>query len=117
MNKNIYRPPVNKEQDKKIQRKLDKNAILRLCQFQENTVCSVNAIPAHKVGYGSQDWQGCMGGWKLGKPSPRKIKNVLFMPEQTFKQIYKVSGRMSKSAKRNGGKTSEVRTSGMNAGC
>ena len=39
------------------------------------------------------------------------------MPEQTFKQIYKVSGRMSKSAKRNGGKTSEVRTSGMNTGC
>lgn len=30
MNKKIYRPPVNKEQeDKKIQRKLDKNAILR----------------------------------------------------------------------------------------
>ena len=59
-----------------------------------------------------------MGGWKLGKPSLKEDKKiVLFMPEQTFKQIYKVSGRMSKSAKRNGGKTSEVRTSGMNAGC
>ena len=52
MNKNIYRPPVNKEQDKKIQRKLDKNAILRLCQFQENTVCSVNNIPD------AQSWIG-----------------------------------------------------------
>ena len=84
---------------------------------------SVQSMPyqTHKIGYGSQDWQGCMGGWKLGKPSPRKIKNVLFMPEQTFKQIYKVSGRMSieqkQCAKRNGGKTSEVRTSGMNTGC
>ena len=58
MNKNIYRPPVNKEQDKKIQRKLDKNAILRLCQFQENTVCSVNNIA---------DAQSCIGQSRLAR--------------------------------------------------
>ena len=40
MNKNIYRPPVNKEQDKKIQRKLDKNAILRLSVLRKYSLFS-----------------------------------------------------------------------------
>ena len=73
---------------------------------------SVQSMPyqTHNVGYGSQDWQGCMGGWKLGKPSPSKIKNVLFMPEQTFKQIYKVSGRMSKSSAQKGTVGRQVRS-------
>lgn len=56
--KKIYRPPVNKEQDKKIKRKLDKNAILRLGQFQENTVCSVNNIT---------DAQSCIGQSRLAR--------------------------------------------------
>ena len=62
---------------------------------------SVQSMPyqTHKVGYGSQDWQGCMGGWKLGKPSPSKIKMFCLCPNKPSSKSTKSLGEWAKAQK------------------